>query len=149
MAVRLPSEELIYTALKDVFKGNAALVRKSKKVKELIEKSSSKAIKHLRRDHGTERIFCTTKVLLEQGIFQSTLKAKERFPKIFELIHSQRAAPKSSNAEATRCEVVAVPNVIKEQQAVSPSASVGKSSVKPLSDKRTKKIAGKACYTVP
>jgi len=137
MAVRLPSEELIYTALKDVFKGNAALVRKPKKVKELIEKSSSKAIKHLRRDYGTERILCTTKVLLEQGIFQSTLKAKERFPKICEVTHSQRAARKSSNAEAARCEVVAVPNVIKEQQAVSISASVGKSSVKPLSDKRT------------
>jgi len=70
MAANLLREELICTALKDVFKGPAALVRKTKKVRELVERDHSKAVKNLCHDYGLERICCTAKVLLENGIFE-------------------------------------------------------------------------------
>ncbi|GAB7349903.1 hypothetical protein MBLNU459_g0593t1 [Dothideomycetes sp. NU459] len=109
MAKHSPDERLVYLAFKNVFKGNDAQLRKSKRISELIEKHQKNPdIKSLIKRHGVDNIRVTVKALLEENIFESTLQAKLRFPDIFEVTPGQSAKREASEAKAAKTEANAM-----------------------------------------
>jgi hypothetical protein len=104
-----PDERLVYLALKNIFKGADAQVRKAKKVRELIQKAQQNIdVRNLIREHSIDNVCNVAKALLEQQIFESTLKAKIRFPEVFEVSPAQSAERSASEAEAAKSEADAI-----------------------------------------
>ena len=103
MANNFPDERVVYLALKESFKGADAQVRKAKKVREIVQKAQNNIdVRDLIQQHNIENVCSVTKTLLEQQIFESTLKAKIRFPEVFEISPAQSAERSASEAEAAR-----------------------------------------------
>jgi hypothetical protein len=104
-----PDERLVYLALKNTFDGAEAQVRRPRKIRELILKRQHAAdIGSLIREHCIDNVCNVAKTLLEQQIFESTLKAKIRFPEVFEVSPAQSAERSASEAEAARTEADAI-----------------------------------------
>lgn len=79
-------EKAVYLALKDVFQGDNALLRKKKKIRELILKHLNQAgVKNLIKAHNIENVSVVAKSLLERQIFLSKQKAKACFPEAFRI----------------------------------------------------------------
>lgn len=98
-----PDERLVYLALKNVFRGADAQLRKSKKIRELIlKRQSSIDVRDLIDAHNIDNVCNVAKSLLEQQLFESTLKAKIRFPEVFEVSPAQSAERSASEREAAR-----------------------------------------------
>ena len=109
MGKNQPDERLIYLALKNTFKGADAQVRKPKKIRELIQKQQqSRDVRDLVHAHNLDNVCNVAKVLLDQQIFESTLKAKTRFPEVFEVSPAQSAERSASEEEAARTEADAI-----------------------------------------
>ena len=80
-----PDERVVYLALKIVFKGPNAGVRQPKSIRKLIKKSQGQGdIAGLLESHNIDMVCNTARVLLTEQIFESTLKAKIRFPEVFD-----------------------------------------------------------------
>lgn len=104
-----PDERLVYLALKNVFRGADAQLRKSKKIRELIlRQQHSIDVKDLIEAHNIDNVCNIAKSLLEQQLFESTLKAKIRFPEVFEVSPAQSAERSVSEREAARTEAEAI-----------------------------------------
>ena len=104
-----PDERLVYLALKNTFRGADAQLRKSRKIRELILKSQkNNDVKDLIKEHNIDNVCNAAKALLEEQIFESTLKAKIRFPEVFEVSPAQSAERSTSEAEAARNEANAI-----------------------------------------
>lgn len=97
-----PDERVAYLALKNIFKGNNAQARKKKTVSKLItQHEAQESVANLLREHNFD-IICNLAVsLLSAEIFESTLKAKVRFPELFDASPTQSAEKEASEAEAT------------------------------------------------
>ncbi|KIW40879.1 uncharacterized protein PV06_06492 [Exophiala oligosperma] len=109
MANNFPDERVVYLALKEIFKGADAQVRKAKKVREIVQKArNSIDVRDLIQQHNIENVCSVIKTLLEKQIFESTLKAKIRFPEVFEISPAQSAERSASEAEAARLEADAI-----------------------------------------
>jgi hypothetical protein len=109
MAKNPPDERLVYLALKGVFKGADAQIRKAKKVHELVQRHQHEDdIINLLKEHNIENLCSVAKILLEQQIFESTLKAQIRFPEVFEVSPSQSAERAISASEAAKTEADAI-----------------------------------------
>lgn len=92
----------VYLACRAIFAGNNALLRKQKKILEVLRQHANVSLKPLIKDFGEEKVLEILKSLLEAQIFQSELKAKIEFPELFvtSLVRDvQRAA---SEIDATR-----------------------------------------------
>jgi hypothetical protein len=72
----------VYLACRAIFTGQNALVRKPKKIKELVEEHR-RSLKPLIQDIGINKVTEILRTLLEGQIFQSELKAKLQFPELF------------------------------------------------------------------
>ena len=107
MAKNPPDERLVYLALKHVFKGNGTKPqRKPKKIRKQIEDHiNDTELRALIEEHNIDNVCDTAKNLLDQEIFASTLKAKIRFPEVFEVSPAQSAERDMFEAEAARSEV--------------------------------------------
>lgn len=117
MAKNPPDERLVYLALKEVFLGPDAQLRKRKKVHKLIVKHQTKAnIKILIQEHNIDNVCQVAMVLLEEQVFESTLKAKIRFPEVFEVSPNQTAERAISELEVARSEDAAIQVVIDGHQ---------------------------------
>lgn len=125
-----PDERIVYLALKNVFKGPDAQVRKAKKIRDLVLKRQHMLDVHeLIKEHNIDNVCQVAKVLLEEGIFASTLKAKIRFPEVFEVSPAQSAERSASEEEAARSEADAIKIAaeghhvenLREEQAVLPA----------------------------
>lgn len=104
-----PDERIVYLALKNIFKGADAQVRKAKKIRDLVLKRQHMLDVHeLIKAHNFDNVCQVAKVLLEEEIFASTLKAKIRFPEVFEISPAQSAERSASEEEAARSEADAV-----------------------------------------
>jgi len=111
-----PDERLVYLALRNIFKGADAQVRRPRKVRELIQKANQNVdIKDLIREHNLDNVCNTAKALLDQQIFESTLKAKIRFPEIFEVSPAQSAERSAAEAEAAKTEADAIKLAVEGQ----------------------------------
>ncbi|KAK5011505.1 hypothetical protein LTR28_001222 [Elasticomyces elasticus] len=105
MAKTPPDERLVYLALRNIFKGADAQVRNPKKIRERIQKHQHyEDVRDLVQEHNLDNVCNAAKVLLEEQIFQSTLKAKVRFPEVFEVSPAQSAERTASEAEAAKTE---------------------------------------------
>ncbi len=88
MAKNPPDERLVYLALKNVFKGPDVQLRIAKKIRKLIQKhldDGDAEVRALVDEHNIDNVCNTAKALLQDKIFASTLKAKIRFPEVFEV----------------------------------------------------------------
>ncbi|OAP55055.1 hypothetical protein AYL99_10755 [Fonsecaea erecta] len=104
-----PDERVVYLALRNTFKGADAQVRRPKKVRELVQKVQKRSdVRDLIREHNIDNVCNVARSLLEQQIFESTLKAKIRFPEVFQVSPAQTAERSASEAEAARSEANAI-----------------------------------------
>ena len=78
----LPDEKVVYLALKNVFKGSGATVRRLKLVRKFIIEALPIAapLSSLADIYGVEAVSQVAQILLRDGIFESTAKARIRFP---------------------------------------------------------------------
>jgi len=108
-----PDERVVYLALKNVFKGQNAEVRQNKAVRKLIKQHRSQEdVADLIREHNFEVVCNAARMLLCDEIFESTLKAKIRFPELFDLSPAQSAEREVSEAEAARHEADAIEHAV-------------------------------------
>ncbi|KAJ6101903.1 hypothetical protein N7486_004330 [Penicillium sp. IBT 16267x] len=103
MAENDPGERLVYLACQHIFRGSNSQVRKLKTVKGLIEQNKI-ALADILREYNIERTSNVAKKLLENRVFDSTLKAKIPFPELFDVSPTQSAEREASEAEAARYE---------------------------------------------
>ena len=111
MAKNPPDERLVYLALKNVFKGPDAQLRIAKKIRKLIQKhldNEDAEVRALVAEHNIDNVCNTAKALLQNEVFASTLKAKIRFPEVFEVSPAQSADRAASEAEAARSDEDAI-----------------------------------------
>jgi len=81
-----PDERLVYLALKNIFKGSEAQSRNVKTIrKHILHHQTNSEVHSLIKEHNLDNVINTARVLLEEDIFASTLKAKIRFPEVFEV----------------------------------------------------------------
>lgn len=120
-----PDERLVYLAFKNVFRGCDAQMRKKKSIDAMVSKhkNANEDIEALVEEHDINHINKTVKALLKAEIFESTLKAKIRFPELFDVSPAQSAERAASEAEAARTEAEAIREVTVGQQDESISAS--------------------------
>jgi hypothetical protein len=98
-----PDERLIYLACQHIFRGAHSQVRKLKTVKGLIRQNEI-ALTDILREHDINSTSTVAKKLLESEVFDSTLKARIRFPELFDVSPTQSAEREASEAEAARDE---------------------------------------------
>lgn len=104
-----PPAEKVYLVLKHIFKGEKV---KASIIRGHIEKhSKEQAISALIAKHGIDDVYIAAKRLIDEDIFCSTLKAKQKFSKLFKVTPAQTASKKSSEAAAARIEVEAFKNI--------------------------------------
>jgi hypothetical protein len=111
-----PDDRVVYLAFKHVFKGQDAEIRNSKPTKKLIKQHQNQGpIADLIREHTMDVLCGSVQHLLSQEIFASTLKAKIRFPELFDPSPAQSAEREASKAEAARNDVEAISEIAESQ----------------------------------
>jgi hypothetical protein len=112
-----PGERVIYLAMKSVFNGSNAKIRRLSPIRKLIKKNQTQPdIANLAREYGLETICSTVRNLLTEEIFLSTFKAKIRFPEVFDVSPAQTAEREASEAEAARHEATAIQDVMQDHE---------------------------------
>lgn len=82
MAYSAVDERRVYLACRPIFAGNNALLRRHKKICELV-KEHEESLHQLIRDFTTGKVVSIIKTLLERDIFYSDVKAKIEFPELY------------------------------------------------------------------
>ncbi|KAE9381226.1 hypothetical protein N431DRAFT_551376 [Stipitochalara longipes BDJ] len=127
MAKNPPDERLVYLALKNVFMGQDAQLRIVKKIRKLIQKhldDGDAEVRALIEEHNIDNVCLTAKALLQDEVFASTLRAKIRFPEVFEVSPAQTAERVASEAEAARIDADAIRDAAEGDQGRSASPEV-------------------------
>lgn len=120
-AMNKPDERLVYLALRPVFTGEDAKIRTPKAVRKQIRKHKEKQdVEALMKNHSADHIYNTTKELLEDRVFESTLYAKLRFPEVFRGSPAQSALREISEEEAARSEATAIKQVVEGHTGLEP-----------------------------
>ncbi|KAF1912678.1 hypothetical protein BDU57DRAFT_598109 [Ampelomyces quisqualis] len=105
----IPDEGRVYLALRNIIKGNDARIRKAKSVQNFISKRQDQAdIKHLIQQRTLEDLCQITQKLLRDGIFESTLQAELRFPKIFDASSNKEAKCSAPKKAIVKDKIVAI-----------------------------------------
>ncbi len=114
-----PDERVVYLALRKVFKGPNAGARKKSVIRKLIVGNQNhEDIAALIHAHNIDIVCNTTRKLLIEQVFESTLKAKIRFPEVFDVSPAQSADREASEAEAARNEAKAIQDAVQGHQGV-------------------------------
>ncbi|KAI1112899.1 hypothetical protein F5Y14DRAFT_240712 [Nemania sp. NC0429] len=109
-----PDERVVYVALKNVFRGSNAEIRQLKAVRKLVAQRQNDAdVSNLIKQYKIDTVCSMARVLLVDEVFQSTLKAKIRFPELFDVSPAQGAKRKASEAKAALNEAIAIREVAK------------------------------------
>jgi len=111
MAKNRSDERLVYLALRNVFKGPDAELRALGKIRKRIQKhldDKDAEVHALVAEHDIDDVCYTAKALLQDDIFASTLRAKIRFPEVFDVSPAQSAERVASEAEAARSDSDAI-----------------------------------------
>jgi hypothetical protein len=114
MAKIPPDERLIYLAFKNIFIGMDAQTRNVSTIKKKIQKhkKGSAEIQALVQAHNVDNLANSVKLLLEGGVFESTLRAKIRFPEMFDVSPAQSAERAASEAEAAQIEAETIRDIV-------------------------------------
>jgi hypothetical protein len=100
----------VFLAFRPIFVGPNAQLRKSRKVRDVVTKHQ-RSFEPLLRDYGFDKVVNIIKVLLEQRIFESELKAKVAFPELFQLSAARDVQRTISENNAARSEAEALEEV--------------------------------------
>lgn len=122
-----PDERLVYLSLKNVFRGQDAQLRISKKIAKLIQQQvddGATDLSALVAEHGFDPVCATAKALLQKQVFESTLQAKIRFPEVFEVSPAQSVERAASEVEAARDDANAIRDAAEGCQATRATARV-------------------------
>ena len=110
-----PDERVVYLALKNLFKGQNADIRQQKAVRKVVNSSlDHEDVAGLVREHNLDVVCNSARTLLSENVFASTLKAKMRFPELFDLSPSHGAEKEASEIEAARHEADAIRQVLQD-----------------------------------
>lgn len=117
-------------ACQHIFRGSNSQVRKLKTVKGLIKQNKT-ALADILREYDINRMSNVAKKLLESEVFDSTLKAKIRFPELFDVSPAQSAEREASEAVAAKDEAITVRGIYdkdasKETTVISPTELQGR-----------------------
>lgn len=127
-----PDERVVYLKLKHVFKGDNAKVRQTKTIQKLLVKHGREEdVSDLIKEHNLDIICSTARVLLTEQIFESTLKAKIRFPEVFDVSPAQSAEREASEAEAARNEAIAIQGVVHSNEKTVQDAAESREVIEP------------------
>jgi hypothetical protein len=91
----------VFLAYRTVFTGPHAHIRKSKKVREVIEQHRG-SFQPFLRDFGFDKVADIVKTLLDQRVFESELKAKIAFPELFQTSPARDVQCNESENDAAR-----------------------------------------------
>ncbi len=109
----------MYLHCSRVFTGPNARVRKTKKVRKLLEKNQH-SFGALTNKYDLGTICNVAKELLDAGIFESNPKAETQFPDLFRSSHWEESEP--SDFDATRSEADAMEEIVpSEEKNIRPS----------------------------
>jgi hypothetical protein len=97
----------VFLAYRTIFNGANAHLRKTKKVREVVQ-SHSKSFEPLIRDLDFEKIVDVVKSLLDQTIFESELQVKIAFPELFRSSPARDIQRSASEVGAARSEAKAL-----------------------------------------
>jgi hypothetical protein len=106
----------VYLAYRTVFAGPNAQLRRSRKVREVIQLNQN-SFRPLINDFGLEKIIEIVKILLNGQIFQSELKAKIAFPELFRTTPSRDVQRAESENDAVRSEAEALEDLLSADEA--------------------------------
>lgn len=106
-----PDSRLVYLHCSSIFSGANALVRRIKKVSQLLEKHKA-SIKILTKEYTLPAIAVVAKELLDEKIFESLPRAKLRYPELFQQSETQEAERAASEAEVIRIEAEAAHDIV-------------------------------------
>lgn len=84
-------KKAVFIALRHIFEGQNALIRKLSTVRQRIQKHRS-SILDLTSDFSFEEVVLIAKTLLDEQLFESPLKAKRIFPDLFQKRRSKKVA---------------------------------------------------------
>jgi len=101
MASSSANSRRVFLAYRTVFTGPQAQIRKSKKVREVIEQHRA-SFKPLIKDFGFNEVVDIVKTLLDQRVFESELKAKIAFPELFQTTPARDIQRNESENDAAR-----------------------------------------------
>ncbi|KAL8852483.1 MAG: hypothetical protein Q9221_002607 [Calogaya cf. arnoldii] len=108
----LPDGKLVYLHCSSIFKGQYALFRQPKKIRQLLEKHQT-SIKTLTNEFTIPAITAVAKELLDSQIFESIPRAKVRYPELFQSPSvSQEAKREALEAEDVRTEAEAAHDAV-------------------------------------
>jgi hypothetical protein len=91
----------VFLAYRTVFTGPHAHIRKSRKVREVIEQHRG-SFQPLIKDFGFDKVADIVKTLLDQRVFESELKAKIAFPELFQSSPARDLQRNESENDAAR-----------------------------------------------
>jgi hypothetical protein len=97
----------VFLAYRTIFNGTNAHIRKTKKVREVVQ-SHSKSFEPLIRDLDFDKVVDVVKSLLDQSIFESELQAKIAFPELFRSSPARDVQRSASEVDAARSEAEAL-----------------------------------------
>ncbi|KAJ5917577.1 hypothetical protein N7466_011131 [Penicillium verhagenii] len=109
-----PDERLVYLACQHIFRGSYSHVRKPKVIRSLIQENKP-SLAGILREYTIKRTSNVAKKLLEDQVFDDTLKAKIRFPELFDVSPNQSAEREVSEAEAAKVEASAVKEITERE----------------------------------
>lgn len=101
MAKHPPDERVVYLACRTIFRGEAAQTRNAEPVRKLVQQNRPQ-LQQLLDEHGLDPVCRSVPTLLAQQVFESTVRAKIKFPELFEVSPAQSADREASEAEAAR-----------------------------------------------
>ena len=97
----------VFLASRSVFSGQNVHIRKAKKIRETVLRYSS-LFEPLVNDFGIDKTTDIIKILLDQKIFQSELKAKIEFPELYQISPARSLQHAASENDAARSEAEAL-----------------------------------------
>ncbi|RAL03041.1 uncharacterized protein BO80DRAFT_500793 [Aspergillus ibericus CBS 121593] len=103
-------ERLVYLTCRHIFQGSNSSVRKRKQVMNLIHRNQP-GLTDILREYNIDRTCNVVQRLLRDQVFQSSVRAKIRFPELFDVSPAQSADREASEAEAARDEANAVKEI--------------------------------------
>ena len=106
-----PDKRLVYLHCASIFSGTNALVRKKKRISQLLETHKG-SIKILTEEYTVSAIAIIAKQLLDEKIFESLPRAKLRYPELFQQSETQEAERAASEAEVIRIEAETAQDIV-------------------------------------
>lgn len=105
MSQNPPDERLVYLAFKNIFSGQDAHLRRQRRIHQLIRQNQNNDdVQPLIQEHNIANVEKTAEALLREGIFASTLRAKIKFPEVFDVSSVQSAERAASEVEVAQSE---------------------------------------------